>query len=545
MITLNNLSKGFGARMLFEEVDIVFTPGNRYGLTGPNGAGKSTFMRILAGDVEPDSGQIILPDRMGILRQDQYAFDEYTVMDTVIQGNGRLWKAMEEKEVIYAKGDAIDSDDDIRLGELEMIVAEEDGYMADTNIEILLQGLNVPNELHYSPMKGLPASVKVRVLLAQALFGDPEALLLDEPTNQLDLDSIEWLQEFLVEYTGTLVVISHDKHFLNSVVTHIADIDYKTIIMYPGNYDEMVEAKLAVRARAESEVSAKRAKIEKLNEFIQRFRSGSRASQVKSRQRQVDKLSVAELKRSNIQRPFIRFEVENQSGKDVLRIENANLGFEEKGPHEPALKVCDDFTAYITRGERIAIIGPSGCGKSALLHMLAGMLAADSGDIRMGHNVDFGFYQQDNMGALEPGHEILDWLHGKRPGVMLDEVRGYLGRMLFTRDDATKKTEHLSGGERARLLFSELMIRQHNLLFFDEPTNHLDLESISALGEGLAAYQGTCFVVTHNHDLINTFATRVWGFIEGEIFDVKGNLDDWRNEAARLYKSYGNRQRKK
>ena len=420
MITLNNLSKGFGARMLFEEVDIVFTPGNRYGLTGPNGAGKSTFMRILAGDVEPDSGQIILPDRMGILRQDQYAFDEYTVMDTVIQGNGRLWKAMEEKEVIYAKGDAIDSDDDIRLGELEMIVAEEDGYMADTNIEILLQGLNVPNELHYSPMKGLPASVKVRVLLAQALFGDPEALLLDEPTNQLDLDSIEWLQEFLVEYTGTLVVISHDKHFLNSVVTHIADIDYKTIIMYPGNYDEMVEAKLAVRARAESEVSAKRAKIEKLNEFIQRFRSGSRASQVKSRQRQVDKLSVAELKRSNIQRPFIRFEVENQSGKDVLRIENANLGFEEKGPHEPALKVCDDFTAYITRGERIAIIGPSGCGKSALLHMLAGKLAADSGDIRMGHNVDFGFYQQDNMGALEPGHEILDWLHGKRPGVMLD-----------------------------------------------------------------------------------------------------------------------------
>jgi ATPase subunit of ABC transporter with duplicated ATPase domains len=527
MITLTDLSKSYGSDTLFERVNIALSPGRRYGLTGPNGAGKSTLMRILSADEEQDSGTISLPQRIGILRQDQYAFDAFTVMDSVLQGNAKLWAVNQEKEMIYAKGEAITDADGERLAELEMVVAEEDGYMAEVAAGQLLGGLGIGEDLHYAMMSDLPSSLKVRVLLAQALFGNPGALLLDEPTNHLDLDSIEWLETFLLKYDGILVVISHDRHFLNAVCTDTADIDYETIILYPGAYDDMVEAKMAVRARAESENSVREAKIANLQEFIQRFRAGSRASQVKSREKQVERLSPNELRKSNIQRPYIRFEFENHTGKDVIRVEEASLAFAKKGPHEPAVTVCRNWTAHFGRQERVAIIGSSGSGKSALLHMLASQLAPNSGTVTPGHNVNPGFYAQDNFGVIEPGHDLLNWLHDKRPNESQQQVRGFLGRMLFSADDAFKKTDHLSGGERARLLFSELMLMQHNTLFFDEPTNHLDLEAILALGQGLGAYKGTCFVVTHDHALIDAFATRILALSPDGLIDHTGSYDEF------------------
>ncbi|MDE0881684.1 MAG: ATP-binding cassette domain-containing protein [Myxococcota bacterium] len=534
MINLNDISKGFGATTLFEKVNMTFSPGRRYGLTGPNGAGKSTFMRILTGEEPADSGRISLPEKVGILRQDQHAYDAFTVMDTVIQGNDRLWKVNVEKEEIYAKGDAITDADGERLAELEMIVAEEDGYMAEVEAADLLAGLGVKEVLHYSLMSDLSAAIKVRALLAQSLFGSPQVLLLDEPTNHLDLDCIDWLKRFLVRYAGSLIVISHDRHFLNAVCTHIADIDYETIIPYPGNYDDMVEAKMAVRGRVEADHDQRLDKIEQLNGFIQRFRAGSRASQVKSRERQVTKLTPTELKRSNIQKPFIRFKVVNQPGKDVLRVEGVSLAFPKRGEHEPALTLLKNANLHIGRQERIAVIGPSGSGKTAMLNLIAGKLKADSGSIDMGHNVNFGFYAQDNFGAIKPGSSLLEWLHNKKPEESQEVVRGYLGQMLFGKEECFKKTDHLSGGERARLLFSELMLLQHNLLFLDEPTNHLDLESISALGEALEAFQGTCLVATHNQDLISAFATRIWAMTSKGFIDYHGDYAGFRGKYGTL-----------
>jgi ATPase subunit of ABC transporter with duplicated ATPase domains len=534
MINLTDVSKGFGATTLFEKVNMTFSPGRRYGLTGPNGAGKSTFMRILTGDEDADSGRIGLPEKVGILRQDQHAFDAFCVMDTVIQGNARLWAANQEKEMLYAKGENLTDADGERLAELEMVVAEEDGYMAEVAAAELLAGLGIKDGLHYGQMNELPAAIKVRALLAQALFGEPQVLLLDEPTNHLDLDCIDWLKRFLARYQGSLIVISHDRHFLNEVCTHIADIDYETIIPYPGNYDDMIEAKMAVRGRVETDQAQRLDKIEQLNDFIQRFRAGSRASQVKSRERQVTKLTPTELKKSNIQKPFIRFKVERQPGKDVVRIEEAGLAFAKRGPHEPAITILKDANLHIGRNERIAVVGASGSGKTALLNLVAGKLKPDAGDITLGHNVDFGFYAQDNFGAIDKGYSLLDWLHEKRPQESQEIVRGCLGQMLFGREECFKKTDHLSGGERARLLFSELILLQHNLLFLDEPTNHLDLESISALGEGLAAFKGSCLVATHNQDLISAFATRIWALTSKGLIDYQGDYDGFRAKYGSL-----------
>lgn len=522
MINLTNLSKAFGATTLFDSVNIAFTPGRRYGLTGPNGSGKSTLMRILCGDEVQDHGQLSVPDRLGILRQDQNAFDAYTVMDTVLQGNNKLWQANQEKEALYAKGDLLTDADGERLGDLEMIVAEEDGYTADGDAAQLLLGLGVPSTLHYQPMDQLPSAKKVRVLLAQALFGNPDALLLDEPTNHLDLASIKWLEKFLMSFQGTLVVVSHDRHFLNSVCTHTADIDYETIILYPGNYDLMVEAKLANRDREEGDAAQRKAQIAKLNEFIQRFRAGSRSSQVKSRERQVAKLNPADLKKSNIARPFIRFKFEQGSGRDVFRLENVSLTRPPSHPGESERLVLKKETLHVGRGERIAIIGPSGSGKTRLLELLADKVRPETGRIIPGHNLRLGTYDTEKFNTIEPGKGLLDWLHDKRPQSDEETVRGFLGRMLFSKDDAFKRTENLSGGERARLLFSELMLLEYNTLLFDEPTNHLDLEAISAFGDGLADFRGTCAVVTHDQDLIDRFATRIWAFEDGSFVDFLG-----------------------
>src|ERR1700753_3906448 len=362
MISVSNVTMRYGSKLLFEDVSVTFTTGRRYGLTGPNGAGKSTFMKCLTGEIDPQKGNVVRPKKLGILSQDQYAFDAYRVIDTVIMGNKALWAAMEERDAIYSKAELTD-DDGMRLGELEGIVGEEDGYSAETDAAILLQGLDIPDELHERKMSELQGGQKVRVLLAQALFGNPQALLLDEPTNHLDLDSIHWLQDFLNRYDGVLITISHDRHFLNSICTHIADIDYETIITYTGGYDDMVMTKTQVRSQIEAQNAQREKKIAQLNEFIQRFAAGTRSSQVQSRRKEVERLQLTELARSNIARPFIKFEMKRPSGKHILEIEGVTKAY---GKNE----VIKDFTASVTRGEEIALMGRNGAGKTTLLNAL-------------------------------------------------------------------------------------------------------------------------------------------------------------------------------
>src|SRR5687767_11418632 len=362
MISVNGVSMRYGSKVLFEEVSATFSPGRRYGLTGPNGAGKSTFMKLLTGELQPQKGTVVRPDKLGVLKQDQFAFDAFRVIDTVIMGNARLWSALEERERLYAT-EAMTDEQGMRLGELEGIVGEEDGYSAESDAAILLQGLDIPEEAHTRPMSELQGGQKVRVLLAQALFGQPRALLLDEPTNHLDLDSIHWLREFLVRYEGTLIVISHDRHFLNEVCTHIADIDYQTIIMYTGGYDDMVVAKTQIRSRVESENAQREKKIAQLNDFIARFGAGTRASQVTSRRKEVERLQTTELARSNIQRPYIKFTMNRPSGRTVL--EAAGVSKAHGASH-----VITNFSAVLNRGEKIVLVGRNGEGKTTLLKSL-------------------------------------------------------------------------------------------------------------------------------------------------------------------------------
>jgi len=532
----------YGAKVLFEDVSTAFTPGKRYGLTGPNGAGKSTFMKLLTGELEPQKGSVVRPRKFGVLSQDQFAFDAYRVLDTVIMGNKRLWKAMEEREHIYAKAD-MTNEDGMRLGELEGMVGEEDGYTAETDAALLLQGLDIPDEFHDRKMSELQGGQKLRVLLAQALFGHPQALLLDEPTNHLDLDSIHWLQSFLNNYDGVLIVISHDRHFLNSVCTHIADIDYETIITYTGTYDEMVLAKTQIRSQIESQNAQREKKISQLNEFIARFAAGTRSSQVQSRRKEVERLQVTELARSNIQRPFIKFEQKRPSGKHILEIEGVSKAY---GDNE----VVRDFTASITRGEKIALMGRNGVGKTTLVNALLANsptipnseLRATSGydgdflsagKVIWGHEAAVGYFAQDHRALIQPGMTALEWLHQWDPQASNEELRGLLGQMLFARDEATKKTDVLSGGEAARLLFCKLMLQKPNVLVFDEPTNHLDLESINALNIALQKYQGTVFLVSHDHDLIDEVATRIWHFDrDHKIHDFKGAYEEFQSVTA-------------
>jgi ATPase subunit of ABC transporter with duplicated ATPase domains len=527
MISVNNITMRYGAKILFEDVATTFVAGRRYGLTGPNGSGKSTFMKLLSGEMEPQKGIVVRPKKMGVLRQDQFAFDEHRVIDTVIMGNPGLWAAMEEREIIYAKPD-MTNEDGMRLGELEGTVAEEDGYTADSDAAILLQGLDIPDSLHERRMGELQGGQKVRVLLAQALFGNPQALLLDEPTNYLDLDSIHWLQSFLNEYNGTMIVISHDRHFLNSVCTHTADIDYETIITYNGGYDDMVMQKTQVRSRIESQNLQREKKISQLNEFIQRFSAGTRSSQVTSRRKEVERLQTSELARSNIKRPFIKFEPKRPSGKHLLEFEGVSKAYGD-------VKVVNGFTANVTRGEKVVLVGRNGAGKSTLIKALLANApgleqdpsAIDAGTVKWGHEAAPGYFAQDHQGAIEKGMTTFDWLHQFDPQASAEEIRGLLGQMLFSGEEGLKPTQALSGGEAARLLFCKLMLSKPNVLVFDEPTNHLDLEAINALNISLQKYEGTVFLVTHDHDLIDEVATRIWHFQDGSIEDFKGPYEEY------------------
>jgi ATPase subunit of ABC transporter with duplicated ATPase domains len=537
MLSVSNVSMRYGAKILFDEVCTAFTPGRRYGLTGPNGAGKSTFMKLLSGELDPQKGSVVRPRKLGVLSQDQFAFDAYSVIDTVIMGNKRLWAAMQERDAIYAKHDMTDADG-MKLGELEGIVGEEDGYSAESDAAILLQGLDITDEFHACKMSELQGGQKVRVLLAQALFGHPQALLLDEPTNHLDLDSIHWLQGFLNVYDGVVIVISHDRHFLNSICTHIADIDYETIITYTGSYDDMVLAKTQVRSQIEAQNAQREKKIAQLNEFIARFAAGTRSSQVQSRRKEVERLQVTDLAKSNIQRPYIKFEQKRPSGKHILEVEHVSKAYSDN-------RVIRDFTATISRGEKIAIMGRNGAGKTTLLNVLLANSPTtpeaelrktsgydgpflDSGKVIWGHEAAVGYFAQDHLSLIESGTTALEWLHQWDPGAVTEELRGILGQMLFAREEATKSTSVLSGGEAARLLFCKLMLQKPNVLVLDEPTNHLDLESINALNIALQRYQGTVFLVTHDHDLIDEVATRIWHFeTDHKITDFKGTYEEY------------------
>ena len=532
MLSVNNVSMRFGPRVLFDDVTCTFMAGRRYAVSGPNGAGKSTFMKILTGELEPTKGSVTRPKKFGVLRQDQFAFDQFRVIDTVIMGNAELWRALQERDALYAKPhDHLTDADGMRLGELEGIIGEEGGYTAEADAGALLDGLGVESALHERKMGELQGGQKVRVLLAQALFGSPTALLLDEPTNHLDLDSVHWLQDYLIEYEGVLIVISHDRHFLNSVCTHTADIDYETIIMYTGGYDDMVVAKTHIRARIESENAQREKKIAQLQEFIARFSAGTRSAQATSRKKEVERLQTSELARSNIQRPYIRFDMKRASGRHPLEIRSIEKSYD-------GLRVIPRFSAHVDRGEKIALMGRNGTGKTTLLKSLVRNAPGyvedpdrefliNAGAVVWGHEVAVGYFAQDHGDSITKGTTAIEWLWQFDPSANQQELRGLMGQMLFSGDDALKPTNALSGGESARLIFCKLMLQKPNFLVLDEPTNHLDLESINALNIALQKYDGTVLLVTHDHDVIDEVATRIWHFHGGKIEDFKGPYEEY------------------
>jgi ATPase subunit of ABC transporter with duplicated ATPase domains len=521
MITLSNVSKRIGARTLFDDVQVTFNPKCRYGLTGPNGAGKSTLLKIVMGIEEPTSGQVTLPHKVGYLRQNIEDFKDDRLIDVVIMGNPRLWKTLVERDHLYdvEMTDAVG----IRLGELEEIICEEDGYSAESDAEALLSGMGIPAELHEQKMQSAPTDQQFRVMLCQALFGAPDALILDEPTNHLDLESISWLETFLCSYKGVLVVVSHDRHFLNAVTNRIADIDYETLIIYPGNYDDMLMAKTAVRDREENENKSKEKKVAQLKEFVSKFGAGTRASQVQSRLREIDRLQPQELKQSNIQRPYIRFyPPEKTSGQIVFKASSIAKGYDDK----PVLKGLD---LEIARGDRIAVIGNNGAGKTTLLKLLAGVIKPDAGSVENGHQVQIGYFPQNHSECIDKNSSetAFDWLKKQRPGTYDQEVRSILGKMLFSGDDAFKSVSHLSGGETARLLIGKLMLCNYNVIILDEPNNHLDLEAVSALAWALEDFKGTVLFASHDRDLIQKSSTKIISFEKDGPKRFDGNLEEY------------------
>src|SRR6202162_644382 len=532
MLSVNNISMRFGPRVLFEDVTCTFVAARRYAVTGPNGAGKSTFMKILTGELEATKGSITAPKKMGVLRQDQFAFDEFRVIATVVMGNKVLWDALQERDALYAKPhEQLTDADGMRLGELEGIVGEEGGYTSEADAGILLDGLGIESSLQERKMGERQGGEKVRVLLAQALFGNPTALLLDEPTNNLDLDSVHWLQRYLCDYEGVLLVTPPHRHFLNSGCTHTADIDYETIIMYNGGYDDMVVAKTHIRARIESENAQREKKIAQLNEFIARFSAGTRSAQATSRKKEVERLQTSELARSNIQRPYIRFEMKRASGRHPLEVRSIEKSYD-------GLKVIPRFSASVTRGEKIALMGRNGTGKTTLLKSLVRTATGyiedldrefpiDSGAVVWGHEVAVGYFAQDHGDSITKGMTAIDCLWQFDPAANQQELRGLMGQMLFSGDDALKPTKALSGGESARLIFCKLMLQKPNFLILDEPTNHLDLESINALNIALQKYDGTVLLVTHDPDVIDEVATRIWHFHGGKMEDFKGTYEEF------------------
>ncbi len=524
MISTANLTIQFGAKPLFDNVSIKFGEGNRYGLIGANGSGKSTFMKILGGELEPTHGNVMLePDRrFAMLKQDQFAYEEFSVLNTVIMGYDDLWKIQQERERIYSLPE-MSEEEGMAVAELEVQFAELDGYSAEARAGELLLGAGIPLELHNGPMSEVAPGEKLRVLLAQALFSDPDLLLLDEPTNNLDINTIRWLEDVLNERNSTMIIISHDRHFLNSVCTHMADLDYGAIQLYPGNYDDFMMASTQARERLYADNAKKKAQIADLQAFVQRFKANkSKARQATSRQKQIEKLQIEKIKPSSRQNPYIRFEVEKKLFRNAIEIEKMQAGYETE-------VVLDKLGLMIEAGEKVGIIGPNGIGKSTLLKTLVGDVEPKSGTIKITENAKIGYFAQDHAEDFSKSTSIIDWMsqwgteeHDEQ------EIRGILGRLLFNKDDIKKPVNVVSGGEQGRLLFGKLMMQSPNIMILDEPTNHLDMESIESLNLAMHLYDGTVIFVSHDREFVSSLANRIIELGEGHnVTDYRGNYEDY------------------
>jgi ATPase subunit of ABC transporter with duplicated ATPase domains len=522
VISTANLTIQFGPKPLFENVSVKFGGGNRYGLIGANGSGKSTFMKILGGDLAPTSGNVsIEPDvRLGKLRQDQFAFEDVRVIDTVIMGHARLWRVKEQRDRIYALPD-MSEDDGMKVADLEVEFAELDGYTAEARAGELLLGVGIPLDQHEGLMSGVAPGWKLRVLLAQALFGDPDVLLLDEPTNNLDINAIRWLEGVLNERNSTMVIISHDRHFLNSVCTHMADLDYGELRLYTGNYDQYMTASTLVRERMLQNNAKKKAQIADLQAFVSRFSANaSKARQATSRARQIEKIELEEVKPSSRVSPFIRFDQDKKLYRLALELEGLTKGYDAP--------LIDDFDLMVEVGERIAIIGPNGIGKTTLLKCLVGELEPDRGIVKWSANAEIGYVAQDRTNDFATDTTLFEWMRQwKQKNDDEQTLRATLGRMLFSKEDSNKSVKVTSGGEEGRMLFGKLMLRKPNIILMDEPTNHLDMESIEALNLALENYPGTLIFVSHDREFVSSLATRIIEMTPDGIVDFKGNYDDY------------------
>ena len=522
MIAASNVTYRVGKKALFEEVNIKFTEGNCYGVIGANGAGKSTLLKILSGALEPSSGEVIITpgQRLSVLEQDQFKYDAYPVLSTVIMGNKRLYEVMQEKDALYAKADFSD-EDGIRAAELEGEFAQMDGWNAESDAETMLNGLGIGPELHHKMMNELKGSEKVKVLLAKALFGNPDILLLDEPTNHLDLGSIEWLEDFLINFENTVIVVSHDRYFLNKVCTNIADIDYGKITLFAGNYDFWFESsQLIVRQQKEAN-RKKEEKIKELQEFIQRFSANaSKSKQATSRKRALEKIELDDIKPSSRQYPYIQFKPNREIGNDVLEVNNLTKTINGG-------KVLDNISFILNRTDKVALVGPNELAKTVLMQILAGEMEPDSGDYKWGLTTSQSYFPKDNTKEFDSEDTIVEWLTQYSPDKDTQFVRGYLGRMLFKGDDGVKKVNVLSGGEKVRCMLSKMMISGSNVLILDEPTDHLDMEAISALNDGLKNFPGVIIFASRDHQVVETTANRIMEIIDGKLIDKLTTYDEY------------------
>jgi len=523
MITASNIALSYGKRVIFQDVNIKFTPGNCYGLIGANGAGKSTFLKILAGQLEADRGEVSKGkrERIAVLSQDQFAFDEYTVFNTVVMGHKKLYKVMAEREALYAKADFTD-EDGIRSGELEVTFGEMNGYEAEAEVAVLLNGLGISEEMRQKRMKELDGSDKVRVLLAQALFANPDILLLDEPTNQLDLETINWLEAFLSRFQNTVIIVSHDRHFLNQVCTHVADIDYGKIQVYVGNYDFWYQASQLRFHQKETESKKAKAKAEELKEFIRRFSSNaSKAKQATSRKKLLDKLTLEDMPISSRKYPYIVFKPERSCGDVILEIDGLSKKID-------GVSMFENLTLTVNKGDKIAFVGPNSLAKTTLFQILAGELEADKGSFRWGVTIKNAYFPKENNAYFNDDLDLIAWLRQYAPPKEHESfVRGFLGKMLFVGEEALKKTSVLSGGERVRCMLSRMMLSGANALILDEPTNHLDLESITSLNNALVDFPEVALFASHDHQIVSTVANRIVEITPEGIIDVMMDFDEY------------------
>ena len=523
MLTTANITMQFGAKPLFEDISVKFSGNNRYGLIGANGCGKSTLMKILGGDLEPSAGNVVIGEneRIGKLRQDQFAFEAFSVIDTVIMGHAELWEVKKERDRIYSLPE-MSEEEGMKVAELEVEFGELDGYTAESRAGELLLGLEIPIEQHFGPMSEVAPGWKLRVLLAQALFSDPDIMLLDEPTNNLDINTIRWLEDILNQRNCTMIIISHDRHFLNSVCTHMADLDYGELRIYPGNYDEYMTAATLVRERQYADNAKKKAQIAELQTFVSRFSANaSKAKQATSRAKQIDKIKLDEIKPSSRISPFIRFDQEKKLHRLALEVTDLAKSFDDE-------TLFQDLNMMVEVGERIAIIGPNGIGKTTLLRSLVGDLEPNSGAVKWSENSNIGYFSQDHAHDFADDMSLFDWMsRWGRPGDDEQVIRGTLGRLLFSRDECEKSVKVISGGEQGRMLFGKIMQQQPNIMLMDEPTNHLDMESIEALNLALENYPGTLFFVSHDREFVSSLATRIIELTPTGLVDYHGTYDEY------------------